>query len=131
MKCFLIACGLVICLAQGAFSDTIKLFGRSYDKSVAVYGSFIVLPGPTENAGDNAKLDLLVELNLGFTFVTDVSPLAKLENLRFLDLSATAVEDVSPLASLENLREVHLFGASVDDVSQLDKLIEKGLRVRQ
>jgi hypothetical protein len=53
--------GLTLCWAHGAAAEPFRLFGRTYDKSVAVYGSLIVPPGPTENAGENAKLELYLK----------------------------------------------------------------------
>ena len=49
------------CLAYGAAAKPIKLFGRSFDKSVAIYGTFFVPPGPTESAGENAKLEFYLK----------------------------------------------------------------------
>ena len=84
MKCLLIVCGLLICLAQGAFADTIKLFGRSYDKSIAVYGSFIAPPGPTENAGDNAKLEFYIKPSITLRKFSDKTSLVGYSIFAFL-----------------------------------------------
>lgn len=84
MKGFAILCGLLICLAQGSVADTITLFGRSYDKSVAVYGSFIVPPGPTENAGDNAKLEFYVKPSITFRKFSDKTSLVGYSIFAFL-----------------------------------------------
>ncbi len=58
---FLIFCILFLGTANGLRADQITLFGRSFDKSVAIYGSFIVPPGPTERAGDNAKFEFYLK----------------------------------------------------------------------
>ena len=51
----------VVCLSAQAHADTITIFGRKFDKSVATYGSFIVPPGPTERAGENAKAEFYLK----------------------------------------------------------------------
>lgn len=52
---------LFFCTTTAVRADQITLFGRSFDKSVAIYGSVIVPPGPTERAGDNAKLEFYLK----------------------------------------------------------------------
>jgi hypothetical protein len=61
MKLFAILILFLSCLANGAVAKPITLFGRSFDKSVAIYGSFIIPPGPTESAGENAKLEFYLK----------------------------------------------------------------------
>lgn len=47
-------------------ADQITLFGRSFDKSVAVYGSVFAPPGPSESASENAKLEFYIRPSLTF-----------------------------------------------------------------
>jgi len=61
-----------------------------------------------------------VELN--FTEVSDVSPLAELTKLKQLYLYNTQVSDVRPLAKLSKLEVLDLNGTQVSDVSPLAKL---------
>lgn len=61
MKLFAILILFLSCLANVAAAKPITLFGRSFDKSVAICGSFIIPPGPTERAGENAKLEFYLK----------------------------------------------------------------------
>lgn len=84
MKSFAFLCGLLICLANGSAADTVKLFGRSYDKSVAVYGSFFVPPGPTESASENAKLEFYVKPSITLRKLSDKNALVGYAIFAFL-----------------------------------------------
>ena len=75
MKRLAALCGLITCLAHGAAADTLKLFGRSFEKSVAIYGSFVVPPGPTESAGDNAKLEFYIKPSITLHKISDKTSL--------------------------------------------------------
>ena len=66
----------------------------------------------------------MTELELGFTTVSDVSPLANLTQLTWLYLNRTAVSDVSPLAGLTQLTELELYRTAVSDVSPLAGLTQ-------
>ena len=68
-----------------------------------------------------ADLKNLQRLVLYDTPVSDLSPLAELKNLRYLDLSSTQVSDLSPLAELKSLEQLHLNNTPVSD-EQVQKL---------
>ena len=55
------------------------------------------------------------QLNLSSTQVSDLKPLAGLAQLQSLDLSSTQVSDLSPLAALTNFEVVALAKTSVSD----------------
>ena len=61
----------------------------------------------------------LTELDLRYTEVSDVSPLAGLKNLETLFFAGTEVSDVSPLAGLTNLTVLYLANNAISDVSPL------------
>ncbi|MDE0938256.1 MAG: leucine-rich repeat domain-containing protein, partial [Mariniblastus sp.] len=48
--------------------------------------------------------------DLGYTQVSDLSPLAELKKLECLSFDRAPVSDLSPLAGLENLRRLYLDG---------------------
>jgi hypothetical protein len=48
-------------LSSGVAADTLRLFGRTFDKSVLVWGSAIAPPGVTESIRENAKFELYVK----------------------------------------------------------------------
>jgi hypothetical protein len=61
----------------------------------------------------------VVEVNLTFTQVSDVTPLAGLTSLQELTLINTPVSDLTPLAGLTNLQKLDLWGAPVSDLTPL------------
>ena len=75
-----------------------------------------------ENISPVAGLVNLRRLNLWGTLVQDIGALAGLVNLRQLDLSDTPVWDISPLAGLGNLHTLSLGRTQVQDISALAKL---------
>jgi hypothetical protein len=61
-------------------------------------------------------------VNLQFTQVSDVSPLAGLKSLEILSLYSTTVSDLTPLEELKNLALLHLDRTQVSDLSPLVRL---------
>mgnify|MGYP000589694360 CR=1 FL=1 len=52
---------LILCIgASVGRADTLKIFGRDFNKSVAVWGSAYAPPGVTESARENAKFELYI-----------------------------------------------------------------------
>ena len=64
----------------------------------------------------------LTNLDLGRTKVNDISALGGLTNLTNLDLSESGVEDISALGGLTNLTNLDLRGSGVEDISALGGL---------
>jgi len=63
-------------------------------------------------------------LDLSFTDISDLSPLAGLKGLHTLGLSRTKVSDLAPLAGLTGLQSLGLYGtkvsgASVDELQRI------------
>lgn len=56
-------------------ADQIKLFGRSFDKSLAIYGSVDVPPDPTESARENAKFELYIKPSITLRKFSDTTSL--------------------------------------------------------
>ena len=69
-----------------------------------------------------ANLTKLASLYLGSTKVSDISSLANLTNLERLSLWRTGVSDISSLANLKYLKELDLHYTKVSDVSPLAHL---------
>jgi hypothetical protein len=63
--------------------------------------------------------ELLREIWLTKTNVTDLSPLAGLKNLEFLHLEKLKVDDLSPLAELKSLKFINLSNTLVSDLAPL------------
>lgn len=55
--------------------------------------------------------------------VVDLTPLAKMQNLRALNLSRTMVSDLTPLSGLINLQHLILSGSRAHDISPLRDII--------
>jgi Leucine-rich repeat (LRR) protein len=55
-------------------------------------------------------------LDLSFTKVSDLAPLAGLTGLHTLYLSFTKVSDLAPLAGLTGLHTLHLYGTKVAEL---------------
>jgi Leucine-rich repeat (LRR) protein len=58
-------------------------------------------------------------LDLSYTRLSDLSPLAEMTELESLHVSFTEVSDLSPLAGLERLRGLSLYKTPVSDLSPL------------
>ena len=67
-------------------------------------------------------LNSLTNLDLGWTRVSDISALGGLTNLTNLDLRASRVEDISALGGLTNLTNLDLGRTRVSDISALGGL---------
>jgi len=70
----------------------------------------------------------LEKLNLSNTNVRDVSALVGMNELVDLDLSFSQVEDVTPLIPLKSLKTLNVFGVGGLDVKELSKQ-RKGLKI--
>lgn len=57
---FLSFCLALISTVQSVQADTIRLFGRSFEKSIAVWGASYAPPSVTERGRENAKFELYV-----------------------------------------------------------------------
>jgi hypothetical protein len=66
---------LSLCCPQTALADDIRLFGRDFPKTVAVYGSFFIPPGVSERARDNAKFELYIKPSITLRKLTQKSDL--------------------------------------------------------
>ena len=64
----------------------------------------------------------LEELDLSYTLVTELTPLAGLTNLKELDLSGTPVTELTPLAGLTNLQKLWLINTPVTEFKPLASL---------
>ena len=62
-------------------------------------------------------------LELAYSEVQDIRPLAALVNLRHLRLTGARVRDISALAGLVNLEDLFLTATEVDDISALAGLV--------
>ncbi|WP_371374589.1 leucine-rich repeat domain-containing protein [Thalassotalea aquiviva] len=62
----------------------------------------------------------LENVNLGNTFITDISPLAALSNLVSLSLANTQVRDLSPLMNNNSLDTLWVHSLPLEDPSQVD-----------
>jgi hypothetical protein len=67
-------------------------------------------------------LSSLLNLSLGSTQVSDLTPLAALTALQTLFLWGTQVSDLAPLAALTALQNLHLMGTQVSDLTPLSAL---------
>ena len=66
----------------------------------------------------------LTNLDLGWNWITDISPLSALANLTVLDLHGNNwITDISPLESLTNLMELDLHVNQIVDISPLSDLV--------
>lgn len=84
-----------------------------------------VLAGLAEGFGydvDDAAFLSLRELELPYTFIHDLRPIALFEKLERLDLSNNYIEDLSPLRRLTNLKLLNLETNLVVEVSPLGGL---------
>ena len=69
-----------------------------------------------------AWVPFVTELDVSFSNIADVAPLAGLTALQSLDLRLTRVSDVAPLAGLTVLQRLDLSGTGVSDVVPLARL---------
>ncbi|EAG8866756.1 class 1 internalin InlE, partial [Listeria monocytogenes] len=69
-----------------------------------------------------AGLSNLQVLNLDINQITDITPLAGLSNLQFLSFGSTQVSDLTPLANLSKLTTLNAMNSKVSDVSPLTGL---------
>ncbi len=74
---------------------------RKLKKFTADQGNFFTDLKPLQGLG-------LLDLDINFSHVTDISPLAEIPTLEILDLSFTKVIDLTPLSRLSNLKCVIL-----------------------
>lgn len=74
----------VFCLALPAQAEPFRLFGRSYDRSLAVYGSFIAPPGVTESPTENAKFELYIKPSITLRKLSDKTSLVAYAIVAFL-----------------------------------------------
>jgi internalin A len=77
-----------------------------------------------------AQLTALTRLSLGFTQVSDITPIAPLTALTSLDLGFTQVSDLTPIAPLTALTSLDLGGTQVSNltpIAQLTALTELNL----
>jgi hypothetical protein len=61
-------------------------------------------------------------LQIAYTKVRNLGPLARADRLEVLDISGNPIADLEPLAALSRLREIHLYGVAELDVSPLAQL---------
>lgn len=81
----------------------------------------------SDEISDITSLRLFTELqdvDLSFTHVDDIRPLANASKLVSLSLTKTMVSDIAPLRALRQLRELSLADTKVDDVSALATLLQ-------
>ncbi len=64
-------------------------------------------------------LQNLEALDLTYTGVSDLTPLAGMENLQRLHVGKTEVSDLSPLADMKNLEVLNFYSTPVNDLSPL------------
>ncbi len=81
----------------------------------------LLAPGIRSLAGIE-HLTSLVELSIGFSSITDISPLSGLTSLRVLRLGFNSITDISPLSGLTRLTGLFLRGNSITDISPLSGL---------
>ncbi len=72
-----------------------------------------------------AKLQHLKQLSLRFVPVNDVSMLTALSELEVLDLNYTGLIAIEPIAEFEKLKELNLAGNKIADISALAPLADK------
>ena len=68
------------------------------------------------------KCTHLIELNLAYNQLTDITPLSNLENLNFLDLAYNQLIDIASLSNLQNLTELNLAHNQLTDIAPLSNL---------
>ena len=80
-----------------------------------------------------ANLTKLERLYLGYTKASDLSPLANLTSLECLSFWRTNVSDISPLAHLTSLKRIDLLNCplvkSSENIQALKKLSENGCKI--
>ncbi|MFO0625538.1 MAG: hypothetical protein U0325_07955 [Polyangiales bacterium] len=82
--------------------------------------TLVMSDGPPEQVPQLAAFGHLTELDLRYTKLTDLTPLAALVGLHTLGLACTEVSDLGPLAGLTGLRSLSLFACkAVDDLAPL------------
>ncbi len=64
------------------------------------------------------------KLYLSRTAITDITPLSGLTALQILYLRDTSITDISPLADAKNMRSLYLGGAKVEDLGPLSGMSE-------
>ena len=84
------------------------------------WNRFIMIEGKLPNC--MSLLSGMINLDLGWTRVSDISALGGLTNLTNLDLRASRVEDISALGGLTNLTNLDLGRTRVSDISALGGL---------
>ncbi len=84
MKCLCTILGILFAFVGPVSADQITLFGRSFDKSLAIYGSFTVPPDPTERARDNAKFELYVKPSITLHKFSDTTALVGYSTLAII-----------------------------------------------
>lgn len=75
-------------------------------------------------------LNALRTLDLFGTELSNIAPLQGLKALQTLNLASTQVADISPLQGLHKLQTLDLSNTKVTDITHLNKLIEKGIKVK-
>ena len=68
------------------------------------------------------KLSSLTQLDLSYTRISDIKPLASLTNLKDLYLTGNKISDIKPLASLNNLNYLNLSNNQISDIKPLASL---------
>jgi hypothetical protein len=105
--------------AEKAYAAAVKEIGRwpsALDFNQSRFGALDRLPPEID------MLKYLTSLNLIYTQVSDITPLAKLTALETLRLDNTQVSDLTPLAKLTALRILTLRNTEVSDLTPLAKL---------
>jgi internalin A len=70
----------------------------------------------------NAKLQQLTTLDLNWSQISNIEPLAAFTNLKDLNLERNDISDIKPLANLTNLTELNLRINNVSNIKPLHKL---------
>ncbi|MBC3910934.1 leucine-rich repeat domain-containing protein [Undibacterium umbellatum] len=104
------------CFAEAEARIECELLAKTGRIYLGDLNRLIVLP-PTIS-----QLEHLFELDIGYTAIHNLTPLAQLSSLQSLDCGFTEVSELTPLAQLSSLQSLDCFDTQVSDLSPLAQL---------